>query len=255
MSRPRTAADPFKKMLGYSFAVHVIVLALAGVAASFQPRAGVLPVPVGEFMNVSLGQSGPTPGLGGSPTAPPQPQPEPTPEPEPPEPEPPKPEPKVVRPTVEQRDEVPMPDAKVSRDRNPKPKQDSGLRGADAASAESADLKSAGPPGLGLGGPSGGSAFDQDFEYAYYVRQMLAKIHQHWQRTAVRGTAVVVIRFTIQRNGAVTNPEVETSSGVSVLDRGSLRAVMLADPLPPLPNSYSRDEVGVHLRFTYSDQF
>jgi TonB family protein len=137
----------------------------------------------------------------------------------------------------------------------PERKPDSGLRGADAASADSAQLAS-GPnlPGLGLGGAGGGSPFDQDFEYAYYVQQMLARIHQRWQRTAVRGTAVVIVRFTIARDGRVLDAEVETSSGVSILDRSSLRAVMLADPMPPLPNSYPRDQVGVHLRFTYTDQ-
>jgi TonB family protein len=109
-------------------------------------------------------------------------------------------------------------------------------------------------PGLGLGGSGGGSPFDQDFEYAYYVQQMLTKVHQRWQRTAVKGTAVVVVAFTIARDGRVLDAFVETSSGVSILDRSSLRAVMLSDPLPPLPNSYPRDQVGVHLRFTYTDQ-
>ncbi|HXV62223.1 MAG TPA: energy transducer TonB [Vicinamibacteria bacterium] len=251
--RPRTSSsnDGFKRMLGWSLVAHLSVLVLAGVAASFQPTRGELPVPVGTFINVSLGDSGPNPGMGGGP---PKETPEP-PAPKTPEPEPePEPEPKVVRPTVEQREELPLPDAPVRRSPDRKPAQDSGLRGQDAASAESAQLRTAGPPGLGLGGTGGGSAFDQDFEYAYYVRQMLAKIHQHWQRTAVRGTAVVVIRFTIARDGSVLDAEVETSSGVSILDRSSLRAVVLSEPLPPLPNSYPRDQVGVHLRFTYTDQ-
>jgi protein TonB len=203
-------------------------------------------------MNINLGQSGPISGAGGGATAtPPKPAPEPPPE-EPEEPE--EKEPTVVRPTEEVRDEIPLPDAKVQK-KPPEPKPDSGLRGADAASADSAQLAS-GPnlPGLGLGGAGGGSPFDQDFEYAYYVQQMLARIHQRWQRTAVRGTAVVIVRFTIARDGRVLDAEVETSSGVSILDRSSLRAVMLADPMPPLPNSYPRDQVGVHLRFTYTDQ-
>ena len=39
-----------------------------------------------------------------------------------------------------------------------------------------------------------------------------------------------------------------------LLDRAALRAVILSDPMPPLPNSYPRDRVGVHLQFTYSDR-
>lgn len=252
MSVARAEIEPLRPMLVWSFVLHAVVLAAIAVAMSLKPSSSAVPPPVGEFINVSLGQSGPMPGMGGGGQAPaPQPKPEPPPEP------PKEKEPVVVRPTKEVREELPSPDARVAKTakKKPEPKPDSGLRGADAASAPSAQLQPGGAPGLGLGGPGGGSPFDQDFEYAYYVQQMLGKIHQHWQRTAVRGTAVVVIRFTIRRDGSVENAEVETSSGVSILDRSSLRAVVLADPLPPLPNSYPRDEVGVHLRFTYSDQY
>lgn len=252
MAATRTTQDPFQKMLGWSGAVHVLLLTTFALASYLAPAGNAMPPPnVGMFIN--LGESGPIQSSGGGSPAPPAPK---EPEPEP-EPEPPKPEPEVVRPTVEQRDELPMPDAPVAKKpRWEKPKQDSGLRGADAASAESATLKtSAGAPGLGLGGVGGGSAFDQDFEYAYYAQQMLGRIHQHWQRTPVQGTAVVIVRFTILKDGSVHDVEVEQSSGLSVLDRGAMRAVMLADPMPPLPNSYPRDRVGLHLRFTYSNNY
>jgi len=240
--------DPFQKMLAWSGAVHGLLFTSFALASYLGPSGAALPAPsVGMFIN--LGESGPIRSAGGG-GSPPPPAPE-------PEPEPPKSEPKVVRPTVEQREELPMPDApERTKPRWEKPKQDSGLRGADAASTESAALKrSTRAPGLGLGGPSGRSPFDQDFEYAYYVQQMLGRIHQHWQRTPVRGTAVVIVRFTILKDGSVANAEIEQSSRVSVLDRGSMRAVLLADPMPPLPNSYPRDRVGVHLRFTYSDNY
>ena len=112
-----------------------------------------------------------------------------------------------------------------------------------------------GRSGLGLGGPGGSSAFDQDFEYAYYVRQMLARVSANWQRVPVRGTTMVIVRFTILKDGSVHDVEIEESSGLSVLDRAASRAVYLADPMPPLPNSYPRDRVGVHLRFQYSDTY
>jgi TonB family protein len=244
----RAEQDRFRQMLVWSFALHALLVSAVSLAAALKPRASLLPPPDAVFMNVSLGQSGPMSGAGGGAAqTPPKPTPEPPPPPE-------EKQPTVVRPTKEVRDEVPLPDARVAK-KIPEPKADSGLRGADAASAASAQL-AGGPalPGLGLGGAGGGSPFDQDFEYAYYVQQMLTRIHQRWQRTAVRGTAVVVVRFTIARDGRVLDASVETPSGVSILDRGALRAVMLADPMPPLPNSYPRDQVGVHLRFTYTDQ-
>jgi len=243
----RAEQDRFRRMLVWSLALHLLFVSAVTLAAALRPRTSSLPQPDMDFINVPMGQSGPLSESGGGATQTP---PNSTPEPPPPEEK----APSVVRPTEEIRDEVPLPDARVQK-KTPEPKPDSGLRGADAASAASAQL-AGGPvlPGLGLGGSGGGSPFDQDFEYAYYVQQMLTRIHQRWQRTAVRGTAVVVVRFTIARDGKVVDASIETSSGVSILDRSSLRAVMLAEPMPPLPNSYPRDQVGVHLRFTYTDQ-
>ena len=154
MSTARSHHDPFQKMLAWSGAVHGLLFTLFALASYLGATGPTLPAPnVGMFIN--LGESGPIQGAGGggSPT-PPEPE---------PEPEPPKNEPKVVRPTVEQREELPAPDASVrKKPRWEKPKQDSGLRGADAASAKSAQLRgNAHTPGLELGGVGGGSAFDQ----------------------------------------------------------------------------------------------
>ena len=81
---------------------------------------------------------------------------------------------------------------------------------------------------------------------------MITRIQANWQQIPVRGRATVVIRFTISRDGGIRGAEVETSSGQSLLDRAALRAVVLAEPFPRLPDSYPRDQVGVHLLFTYS---
>jgi TonB family protein len=239
-----TDQDPFQQMLVWSAGMHVAVFLLMGAVSMYGPKESLLPQPAIAW--VVPGIPGPSQGMGGgSPT--PADAPAPTPD---------KEEPRVVRPTKEDRDQLPMPDAK-ERKRKPKPKQPhSGLTGRDSASAASAKLKSqaSGSPGLGLGGAGGGSAFDQDFEYAYYVQQMLGRISQHWQRAPVRGTAVTIIRFTILKDGRLQDVQVEKSCGVALLDRAAHRAVFLSDPLPPLPNSYPRDQVGVHLRFEYSDQ-
>ena len=249
--------DPFRSMLAWSAVLHLVVFGGIVIAGRLAPRPSLLPQPENVAF-VIPGVPGPvTGGVGGSPSPPPPPQPKP-PEPEPePEPEK-KEEPRVVRPTKEHREQLPMPDAKPAK-RKPKPeKPSSGLIGRDEASAPSAKLKGDNPsglPGLGLGGAGGGTPFDQEFEYAYYVQQMFARIYQNWQKAPVRGgKPVVIIRFTILRNGSVQNVEVEQSSGIPFLDMAAQRAILLSDPMPPLPNSYPRDQVGVHLRFEYSDQ-
>ncbi len=235
--------DSFTQMLLWSAVVHVLCFTSLALGSYLSPNGGLLAAPDAQVY-ISIGASGPLEGSGGGGA------------PTPPEPEPEPPKNEVVRPSKVVREEIPRPDAPTTKKpRWERIKEDTGLRGVTAATGESAKLRQAPAvaPGLGLGGAGGGSPFDQDFEYAYYVQQMLGRIHQHWQRTAVLGTATVTVRFTILKDGSVQNVEVEQSSRVSILDRGALRAVMLADPMPPLPNSYPRDRVGVHLRFTYSD--
>ena len=273
--------DNFQRNLVWSAGVHLALLGGAALAVDLD-RAPDLAPPSAAFIELGMSGPNPTPNLG-SPAAPdpvPLPEPEP-PAPEPPESEPPAPEPpdsrpEVVRPTVENRDRMPVPDARERRRAARPERPESGLRGRDAAWADSARLETrrpvdtksrptrrtdpanparagaAGNTGIGLGGAPGGTRFDQDFVYAFYQRQMITRIQANWQQIPVRGRATVVIRFTIFRDGGIRGAEVETSSGQSLLDRAALRAVVLAEPLPRLPDSYPRDEVGVHLLFTYS---
>lgn len=239
--------DPFKAMLVWSLVGHVALFSSLALAGHLTKPAAVLPPPGVAW--IVPGSPGPGSGFGGGGSPAPADEPEPPPEPQ-------KSEPRVVRPSKEDRQQLPMPDAPERRSKSPeKKKPSSGLIGRDSASAPSAQLKGIGAPGLGLGGSGGGSAFDQDFEYSYYVQQMLARINQHWQRVPVRGQAVVLVKFTIFKDGHIENVGIEQSSGIAMLDRAAERAVHLANPLPMLPNSYPRDRVGVHLQFLYSDQY
>ena len=40
-------------------------------------------------------------------------------------------------------------------------------------------------------------------------------------------------------------------SGFEFFDSSALRAVMLSDPMPPLPFGYNGDDLGVHFGFEY----
>ncbi len=273
--------DRFLRNLTWSAAAHFA--ALGAVTLAYVADSGPAPPPpAATFIELGMSGPSPTPGLGAPAPAPPAPEPvaEPVAEPEPSPPEPPpepaEPEarPEVARPTTEERDRMPIPEARTRR-REPRPAQpDSGLRGQDAAAAPAGQLvarrpatdassrpssrrrpsdgaSGSGSGGIGLGGARGGSLFDQDFEYAYYQRQMIARIQANWQRIPVRGEARVVVRFTIHRDGAISAAGIGTSSGQDLLDRAALRAVILGAPYPQLPDSFPRDQVGVHLLFTY----
>jgi TonB family protein len=76
----------------------------------------------------------------------------------------------------------------------------------------------------------------------------VALISRQWTRPPV-GPDVVEARlyFKVQADGRVTDLRLVTGSGSETFDRGALRAVESASPLPPLPRTYERENLGIHL--------
>jgi TonB family protein len=107
--------------------------------------------------------------------------------------------------------------------------------------------------GLSTGGGAGsGSRLDvENFCCPDYLMVMVEKIRANWNAQAeVSGDAV--IKFTIQRDGTITAPEREKSSGYTALDINALRAVVSARQLPPLPAAFPNPSLTVHLNFQYT---
>ena len=109
--------------------------------------------------------------------------------------------------------------------------------------------------GVGLtqgGGGTGGDADLVNFCCPEYLQQIIAAIESNWQKPPnERGTTV--IKFTIRRDGSISDPVVENSSGSGPLDRISRNA--LSDSrLPRLPAEYTRPTLTIHLSFPYGPQ-
>jgi TonB family protein len=107
--------------------------------------------------------------------------------------------------------------------------------------------------GLSTGGGAGsGSRLDvENFCCPDYLMVMVEKIRANWNAQAeVAGDSV--IKFTIQRDGTITAPEREKSSGYTALDINALRAVVGARQLPPLPAAFPNSTLTVHLNFQYT---
>ena len=107
--------------------------------------------------------------------------------------------------------------------------------------------------GLSTGGGAGtGSSLDvSDFCCPDYIVTMIDRIRSAWQPN--QGTSgQVLVRFTIQRNGQISDAAVERSSGSQVLDMAALRAVVGTRTLNPLPSAFPNQTLGVHLNFEYS---
>ena len=104
--------------------------------------------------------------------------------------------------------------------------------------------------GLSAGGLGSGVQLDvADFCCPEYLSLMVDLIDRRWNRRQ-RVSAEVKMKFTIQRDGQLTDIELETPSGYFALDTSAERALRLAS-LTPLPSRFASDDLTVHLTFRY----
>lgn len=106
--------------------------------------------------------------------------------------------------------------------------------------------------GLSTGGGAGGtSTLDvADFCCPDYLAQMVQQIRGRWNDRAER-PGVASVRFTIQRDGRLTDIQLTKSSGFMANDMNAQRAVMQTRQLPPLPAPFPNPTLTVNLTFEY----
>jgi protein TonB len=101
------------------------------------------------------------------------------------------------------------------------------------------------------GGGTGGVQLDvQNFCCPEYIQTMVQRIRQSWNANQ-GASGEVWVKFTIRRDGMLTQVEVEKPSGQAMLDLESRRAVLMTRQLPPLPAEFTEPHLTVHLAFTY----
>jgi protein TonB len=124
------------------------------------------------------------------------------------------------------------------------------VRQGSAASASQA----ARGQGFGLssgGGGSGSVLHTANFCCPEYVALMLEAIRRNWNANQ-QGAGVAVVKYTIQRDGRLTDIQLERSSGYQTLDFFASRAVQATRQLPPLPGAFTEPSLTVSLTFEYS---
>jgi periplasmic protein TonB len=91
--------------------------------------------------------------------------------------------------------------------------------------------------------------------YAYYLSMVQRKIAGFWDPPAgieqQSGEVAAIVRFRIEKDGAVRSSYVQESSDIQPFDASALRALARSLPLPPLPQEYPGDYLIIHLRFVY----
>jgi TonB family protein len=148
---------------------------------------------------------------------------------------------------------------------------------AAAAAGAAIDWRSAirsvrGPLGGGEGAPDFGNAgggelgtaeqgplsFETSwYDWGPYAQSMVSRIRVNWYgnmpqliRTGIGG--VVTIRFTIQRDGRITDLSILKSSGHPPYDFAARKAIELSSPLNPLPKDFPNPNERVTAMFYYN---
>jgi TonB family protein len=105
--------------------------------------------------------------------------------------------------------------------------------------------------GLATGGGGGGAAYTDfaDFCCPEYLTTMIQVVQRNWQqRQGQDGN--VQLKFVIQRNGVITNIEVEKPVS-PLLDLAAQRALVSTKQLPPLPAAFTGERLTVQLIFQF----
>ncbi len=149
-----------------------------------------------------------------------------------------------------------------------------------AAAAGRVDWKSAikevgkvaslgGDQGIDLGNASGGergygetgplSFESQWFDWGDYAQSMVSRIRVNWYakmpeliKSGIKG--VVTIRFTIRRDGAISDVTIVSSSGVPPYDFAAKKAIELSSPLNSLPADFPKESERVTCMFFYNQE-
>ncbi|MFQ5708778.1 MAG: TonB family protein [bacterium] len=93
----------------------------------------------------------------------------------------------------------------------------------------------------------------KEFPFSYYLALLKSRIQANWEPPANvarrQRTMKTIVSFKVQRQGQITRIATEKSSGNYIFDQAAIRAVTLANPLPPLPFDFPEKELGVHFEF------
>jgi TonB family protein len=247
--------DGLQKMLVASVAAHIAVAALVTVAPHW---GAATTAPPRTIMTISIAGGGAGPVNGGLTSIGGRPIQEQTPPAEPPKRE-------AVRPPAVKEPEMTVP-LRAAKPAKPVAKTEvkqapteargrTPTRGAQVTPGNSIAETGVRGQGFGLstgGGPGTGSSLEitGDFCCPGYIATMVDRIRGAWnQNQGSRGMSFV--KFTIQRDGRLTDYIVEKPSGSTPLDLAALRAVAVTKSLPPLPNEYPNPTLVVHLSFEY----
>lgn len=105
-------------------------------------------------------------------------------------------------------------------------------------------VKDTGGGSVGVGGVR---LEGEAFPFPYYLELFVNKIQSHW-KNPVRDSETSLsaqVYFRISRTGRISGVTLKQGSGNFIYDQAALRAVLASNPLPPLPEGYKAEFLGV----------
>ncbi len=154
----------------------------------------------------------------------------------------------VQKPAIVQKPK-PKPKPKKKEDDKYKPQAEKGDSAREGMEGGKKDITEA----LGSGSVFGKAAIDEgSFEYPYWFTLAFSKIERNWSNPVYASNPMnCTIYFQVIKSGRIIKVEIEKSSGIEAFDRACERAVNLSQPLPPLPDQFTQEIIGIHLEFPY----
>jgi protein TonB len=106
-------------------------------------------------------------------------------------------------------------------------------------------------PGSGHIGTGANTSLGSRFgAYSALIQQ---RITEHWRTgdvdASIRTAPQVVVNFEIRRDGTITTPRIVQGSGITALDFSVRRAILEANPFPPLPKEFERNSAVIEFVF------
>jgi TonB family protein len=95
-------------------------------------------------------------------------------------------------------------------------------------------------------------------DFHSYLTQILAAVKRNWQavipESAKRGVrrGKVTVRFSVSRDGKVTNVQITVPSGTEALDLAAIAGISATNPFPPLPAEYNGLPIRLQFVFLYN---
>lgn len=85
------------------------------------------------------------------------------------------------------------------------------------------------------------------FKFPWYLEQLVRKIERNWRPSS--NTLKATVYFRIASDGRLSDIRIAEESGNFLFDQAARRAVEASAPMPPLPDEYGGDYLGVYFDF------